>query len=260
MQRTFSLIIAVAAGLLMTAELAAQSTAGGQSTSFFRMFFVIDDVLGQVIVLVLLLLSAFSIAYVIKLSINCRRSILIPPDLCDQVQQMLDEKRYRDAIDLTDQETSYLGKLVSGAMHEGVNGYGAMEHAIEEASDAETSRMLRPIEYLNVIGNIAPMIGLFGTVYGMIVAFQKLVDAGGRPEPQELAAGISTALVTTFWGLVVAMPALAGYALIRNKVDALAADGLNMAEQLIRPFKPATRSKGGAKAPILPPAGGSGGA
>ena len=259
MRRTFSWIIAVATGLLVTAELAAQPTSsGGQSTSFFRMFFIIDDVLGQVIVLVLLLLSAFSVAYVIKLALDFRRTALIPADLYNQVQHMIDEKRYRDAIDLAGREPSYLGKLVSGALHEGVNGYGAMERAIEEVSDAETSRMLRPIEYLNVVGNIAPMMGLFGTVYGMIVAFQKLVDAAGRPEPQELAAGISTALVTTFWGLIVAMPALAGYALIRNKVDALTADGLIMAEQLIRTFKPAARGKGGPAPSIVGSPGGPG--
>ena len=126
-------------------------------------------------------------------------------------------------------------------MSEANHGFNAMERALEGAAEAEAARMLRPIEILNVLGNIAPMVGLFGTVYGMIVAFQSLVDAGGSPDPVELAAGISTALVTTFWGLIVAIPALAGYALIRNKVDALTAEGLLEAEQIIRPFKPATR-------------------
>ncbi|MEM1027342.1 MAG: MotA/TolQ/ExbB proton channel family protein, partial [Planctomycetota bacterium] len=106
------------------------------------------------------------------------------------------------------------------------------------AGDAEATRILRPIETLNVMGNIAPMMGLFGTVYGMIVAFQALVDAGGGADPVELAAGISTALVTTFWGLVVAIPALASYAVVRNKIDAITAEGLVQAEQLIKPFRP----------------------
>jgi biopolymer transport protein ExbB len=97
------------------------------------------------------------------------------------------------------------------------------------------------VEYLNVVGNISPMIGLFGTVYGMIVAFQRLVAAGGNPDPAELAGGISTALVTTFWGLVVAIPALAAYALIRNRIDAMTSEALVVAEELIGPFKPTGR-------------------
>jgi biopolymer transport protein ExbB len=72
----------------------------------------------------------------------------------------------------------------------------------------------------------------------MILAFQQLVAAGGKPNPAELAAGISTALVTTFWGLIVAMPALAAYALVRNKIDALTSEGITIAADLIHPFKP----------------------
>ncbi len=143
---------------------------------------------------------------------------------------MISQKKYRDAIEYAKSDDSYLGRLTSSALLEAANGFGAMERAIEETSDAETTRYLRPVEYLNVLGNIAPMLGLFGTVYGMIRAFQKLVEAGGSPDPGQLAAGISTALVTTLWGLVVAIPALAGYAVVRNKIDALTSDGLVEAE------------------------------
>jgi len=165
---------------------------------------------------------------------------------------LLAEKKYRDAIEFAKNDGSYLGKLASAALNEAANGYGAMERAIEEAGDAETTRLLRPLEYLNVLGNIAPMLGLFGTVYGMIVAFQQLVAAGGSADPQNLAAGISTALVTTFWGLVVAMPALAAYSLIRNKVDALTAEGLIMAEELISPFKPGSKKSSEKRTPATP--------
>ena len=143
--------------------------------------------------------------------------MVVPEDTQQHIETMLAEKRYREAIEFSGSEPSYLAKVVSSGLNEASNGYAAMERALEETSDAETTRMLRPIEYLNVLGNIAPMLGLFGTVYGMIVAFNKLVETGGKPDPGELAAGISTALVTTFWGLVVAMPALAAYALIRNQ-------------------------------------------
>ncbi len=231
-------IISIAAPLLitMTGPALAQDQ-GPAIQSYFQMFFLSKDLLGQLLIIVLVLMSVFAIAFVIKLFLDHRRQNHTPQALYDQVTQMIADKKYREAIDTSAGESSYLGKLIHGALSEATGGYGAMERMIEEVADAETTRMLRPIEYLNVIGNISPMMGLFGTVYGMIVAFQSLVEAAGRPEPQELAAGISTALVTTFWGLIVAMPALAGYALIRNKVDAITSEGIVMAEELIRPFK-----------------------
>ena len=216
---------------------------GADTKSYFSMFFRSDDVLGQLIILILVLLSAFTVAYIIKLFVDHRRSVLLPGALYQEIDQLIGGKQYHQAIEVAQKDGSYLGLLISGAMHQAPHGYGAMERAIEEVADAETSRMLRPIEYLNVIGNISPMMGLLGTVYGMIVAFERLVAAAGRPEPHELAAGIGTALVTTLWGLIVAMPALAGYALIRNKVDALTADGLVLAEQLIRPFNSSEKNR-----------------
>ena len=225
----------------------------GKSMSLFQMFFWTGDVLGILIIWLLLLMSVFSIGYSIKAFIDFRKATLLPEEFHDHVSTMLNEKRYREAIDYSEEDSSYLAKLLTGALGEANNGFGAMERAVEEVGDAETTRMLRPIEYLNVVGNISPMIGLFGTVYGMIRAFQVLVERGGRPDASELAAGISTALVTTFWGLVVAIPALAVYALIRNKVDALTAEGMLITEELIRPFRPGSRKQSGSGRPRATP-------
>jgi len=239
---------------LMTALPAlAQDDAGGGDdagvTSWAKAFLTSDDPVGLGIIWLLLLMSALSIGYSLKLFMSYRRGSICPDDTSEQVEALLAEKRYREAIDYADADPSYLGKLLSAALGEASAGYGAMERAVEESADAQTSKMLRPIEYLNVLGNIAPMLGLFGTVYGMILAFQQLVAAGGQPDPAKLAAGISTALVTTFWGLVVAIPALAAYAVVRNKIDALTSEGLLVAEGLIKPFKPGAR-----KAPAKPKA------
>ena len=189
-------------------------------------------------------MSLVSLSLTIAFLIQYRRPMLVPDDTQDELSTLLNEKKYREAIEYANGDDSYLGKLASSALGEAANGYGAMERAIEERADAETTKMLRPVEYLNVLGNISPMIGLFGTVYGMILAFQVLVNSGSAAKPQDLAAGISTALVTTFWGLVVAIPALAAYAVIRNKIDAVTSDGLLVAEDLIAPFKPAGKRSG----------------
>ncbi len=258
-------------------------TTSSGGTSFFQMFFLPGagtsggiDVIGVMVVWVLLILSAVNSGYMIHLFTKYRRVTLIPFETYTQIETMLGEKRYRETIEYTSTDECYLSKMVGAALNEAGNGYSAMERAVEETADAETTKMLRPVEFLNVIGNIAPMMGLFGTVYGMIRAFQKLVELGGKPDPAQLAAGISTALVTTFWGLIVAIPALAGYALVRNKIDALTSEGVLMAEELIRPFKPGAKKaapgapgapgkKPGAPAapgakPGTPPAGGKPGA
>lgn len=243
------LVFAAAAFAQAEGDAAAPAAAPGTKTApdsknAFMQFFVVEDLLGNIIVWGLFLLSLVCMGFAGVLLMKYRRTEVLPDATVEQITIMLDNKQYREAIDYADGDDSYLGKLVSGALNEASNGYSAMERAVEETGDAETTRILRPIEFLNVVGNIAPMIGLFGTVYGMIVAFQKLVDSGGKPDPQALAAGISTALVTTFWGLVVAIPALALYAIIRNRIDALTTEGLVIAEDIIRPFKPSGKKKG----------------
>jgi len=237
-----SLIGLLAVGLSSTAW--AQSGQGEDAVSirtWFEMFFLSSYTLGLIIIWLLVLLSVLSIGFALTLAVQVRRATFVPDKTRRELEALLSEQRYRAAIEFAEQDRSFLGRVTHAALNEASHGYAAMSRAMEESADTETGRILRPVEYLNVVGNISPMIGLFGTVYGMIVAFQRLVAAGGNPEPAELAGGISTALVTTFWGLVVAIPALAAYALIRNRIDAMTSEALVVAEELIGPFKPTGR-------------------
>lgn len=241
MRRLWLMLLAAGTPLLLASPALAQE--GETRTNVFKAFLWSDDLLGLAIIWLLVALSMVCIALILMFMMKHNRSRIVPDDTASQIEALLAEKKYREAIDFAQSDPSFLGKLVSGALGEASNGYQAMERAIEEEADAEIGKMLRPIEFLNVLGAVAPMLGLFGTVYGMIVAFQKLVDAGGRPDPAELAAGISTALVTTFWGLIVAIPALAGFAVIRNRIDVLTSEAILVAEDLIAPFKPGASSK-----------------
>ena len=233
--------------LMLAATVMAQDEAGAveptksRHMGVFATFFMPGDILGIAITWGLIIMSVAAMALVISYALRARRSQLLPEAVYDELQELIEAKKFREAIGVSEQDPSYLSKLTHAALVEAGNGYSAMERAIEEAGDAETTKSLRPVELLNVLGNVSPMIGLFGTVYGMIVAFVQLVEAGGQPDPAELAAGISTALVTTFWGLIVAIPALAAYSLIRNKIDALTSEGMLMTEELIVVFKPGKR-------------------
>ncbi|TVQ75924.1 MAG: MotA/TolQ/ExbB proton channel family protein [Phycisphaeraceae bacterium] len=206
------------------------------------------EVLGTMIVWGLLALSAACIGLLGAMSLANRRSVVVAEDRVREVERAVSEGRFREALDLTaDPETDAMAVLHAG-LNESVHGYNAMLRASEQVGEDLLLRRLRRIEPLNIIGNVAPMIGLFGTVYGMILAFREIVAAGGSPDPVSLAAGIGTALTTTFWGLVVAIPALAGYALLRNVIDAHAVESSRLAESVLVHFRPSSKkpSQGGA--------------
>jgi len=114
-----------------------------------------------------------------------------------------------------------------------------MMEAMEKSSDNETVRLHAKIGYLSLIGNIAPMMGLLGTVQGMITAFQKIAQVV-NPEPSQLAEGISMALVTTFLGLVVAIPTMVCFFYFRNRVNRISIEIMETCEELFDRFRPET--------------------
>jgi len=127
--------------------------------------------------------------------------------------------------------------MLGAALAAAPAGHEAMVRAAEATADEVVVQRLRRIEILNVFGQVAPMIGLFGTVYGMIVAFFTIARMGGAADPVALAGGIGTALVTTFWGLLIAIPALSAFAIVRNRIDAAGAEAARQVEQSLARFR-----------------------
>lgn len=205
-------------------------------SSDFGKFFYAGGILGWL----LMLLSLVTVSLIIQYVLHIRRSRLMPVDLGDSIREHLSDARYRSALDFLSQDNSFLARVLHMGLSESANGRAAMENAMADVLELDTTNLLRRIEWLNIIGNVAPMIGLFGTVWGMIDAFNGIVLAGGQPEPADLAGGISTALVTTWWGMVVAIPALAAYGFLRNRIDALSADVAVAAEEILHNVKPGT--------------------
>jgi len=239
------------------AEAAAETAApaGGNATSFAAMFFWSDSMVGVVIIWLLVLMSVATVALIIHFLLQNRKETISPDAIAEDVEALLAERKFRDAIDVCEEDPSTLGEIMHAALSEASNGYGAMERAVEETGDLASTRKLRAMEILNVFGAVGPMIGLFGTIYGMIVAFQEIVDAGGKPQPADLAAGISTALVTTFWGLIVGIPAVAAAALVRNRIDGLITEAMVEAEGLISRFRGVggTKKSSSGSTPTKPP-------
>jgi len=196
---------------------------------------------GGYIGMILWALSIVTLAVIIQYFISIRRANIIPELVQQQVQGLFDNKQYREAIEVTATEPSMLSFVVHAGLAEAARGYTSMERAMEEAAEEKTTILLRKIEWLNLIGNISPMLGLLGTVWGMINAFMKIVEKGGMPSPADLAGSIGIALVTTLLGLAVAIPSLSVYAMMRNRIDALSNEAMVSAEELVAVFRPGAK-------------------
>lgn len=182
--------------------------------------------------------SIASIALIIEHAITIRRSVIVPELSVAQVKTMFDERRFREALEFCQNDPSFVSGVVHAGLIEAANGYEAMENAMQDAAGERTARLYRKIEWLNLLGNVAPMLGLLGTVWGMIVAFGEIEAKGGKANPEDLAGGIMIALVSTFTGLLVAIPALAGYGIFRSRIEQMAMEASLVAEELLANFKP----------------------
>ncbi|MCP4758815.1 MAG: MotA/TolQ/ExbB proton channel family protein [Planctomycetes bacterium] len=228
------------------------ASAAPTARSFAAAFFISRDadgsveVLGTAVTWLLLCLSAGAVGLAIAMATDNRRSTILPEGLVDAIRGEIEAKRYREAMTKAAASESFLGRILSEAMQQAPHGWTAVVRALEQASEERTLARLRRIEVLNIIGQVSPMIGLFGTVYGMILAFSAIVASGGAADPVMLAGGIGTALTTTFWGLVVAIPSLAACAMLRGRIDAVTAEATLAAEDLLGGFRP-RRDKSGSR-------------
>lgn len=181
-------------------------------------------------------LSFLMVALIVEHLISLRYNALIPPGLADAIHHHLALRHYEEARQQCQFHPSFLAYVLAAGLRETDLGYAAVEKALEDAAVEQSARLYRKIEYLSVIGTIAPMLGLLGTVWGMILAFMEF-EQKANPQVSELAPGIYKALVTTLQGLCVAIPALAAFAHFRNRIDQLVADGSLTAEAVFADYK-----------------------
>ncbi len=192
---------------------------------------------GFLIVMLLVALSIGMVALIIEHLLSIRAPVLIPPGLAENVQKQLLSGNAPQADAVCKNSPSFLAFVLQAGIAEVDGGWSAVEKAMEDAAAEQSARLFRKIEYLSVIANIAPMVGLLGTVFGMIFAFQEVASTQGSARAADLATGIYQALVTTVGGLLVAIPALAAFAFFRNRVDQLVAEGAYIAQHVFAPLK-----------------------
>lgn len=192
---------------------------------------------GLLILLLLFGLSLTALYLICEHLLTIRRRELMPDGLDTQVRELLSGGKLRAAEKACRDEPSFLSFVMLHGMSEAEEGWPAVEKALEDASAEQAARLFRKIEFLSVIGNLAPMVGLLGTVTGMIIAFQQVAGSQGAAGAGELAEGIYQALVTTVGGLIVAIPSLAAFAFFRNRVDQLVAEASYLAQHACKPLR-----------------------
>jgi biopolymer transport protein ExbB len=195
------------------------------------------------VTIVILLLSVVALTFIIQGFIRNRATVMLPEASNNHIRELIGQKKFKELIEFTETDPSFVSKALNPALKRAPS-FSGMKEAMETALGEQTAEQFRKIEYLNIIGNLGPLLGLLGTVMGMVQAFDMMQRAGGNAKPAELAGGISTALTHTFMGLFLAVPCLAAFGVLRTIVDRLTINGALIAEEMLLMVKPAEAKPG----------------
>jgi biopolymer transport protein ExbB len=187
--------------------------------------------------LIFLGLSFTLVALLVMNLLTARRENVCPAALIDSFEQHLDEKQYQEAYELAKNDDSFLGQVLSAGLAKLSSGYPQAIEAMHEVGEEENMKLEHRLSYMALIGTISPMVGLFGTVQGMIASFRVIAQTTGTPPPSDLARGISTALYTTLIGLGIAIPAIAAFNILKNRVARLVLEVGIVSEGLMSRFE-----------------------
>lgn len=182
--------------------------------------------------------SIAGVALAIDAVIQVRESKICPPETTEHLRTLVSSRQFKELMDFTATDTSFVSKALYAGVRRAHLKYPAMREAMDTEMGDLTANLFRRIEPLNVIGNIGPLLGLLGTVLGMIMAFYKMMETAGTPKPAELAGGIGTALWHTFLGLMVAIPCLVFYGFYRTRVDRITSKAALVSEDLLEMLRP----------------------
>jgi len=203
---------------------------------------------GGAIGMIILLISLGAVGMIGAQMMRIRRVRLAPEELIEELRPVLAARNVQAAIDLcNDQETSsFMSRVLGLSLTRAARSpFGMLElrSTVEEIGQVETDRLYRLTDGIGLIASIAPMLGLLGTVVGMVGAFDAITMAEGPARPDELAGSISQALITTVLGLIVAIPCTSAYTYLRNRIDHLTTEIGEVIDELIAPIESSSAQK-----------------
>lgn len=243
------------AAMACTAAAMAQddgSLGSGDSTvwSLFRESF-------DLFTIVLIAGSLVAVAQITRVIMEVRESNIAPLATTERLSKVLRREADPDSVrSLLAEDETFVAKVLHAAMGQAAHGRTAMHDAAELEATQQAARWFRKIEILNVIGNLGPLVGLAGTVWGMVIAFNTLGASGGEAGPAQLSSGIAKALFHTLLGLVLAVPCLLTFGVYRGIIDRVCTRAMADAARLLERL-PGSDTPGGptSPAPTPPPPG-----
>ena len=184
-------------------------------------------------------------ALLIQYSVNINEAKLGNPALMAEVEALLADNDVDGAYTLAESDQSYAGKVIAGAISRSVGGFEEARKGAEETAVVESFRINAKISLLSLVGNIGPLLGLLGTVTGMIASFQ-VIETLKSPTPKDLAVGVYESLVNTTMGLFISIVFLSAYFFLKNKVSDITLRLNNsIGELLTRTLSPEARAQEG---------------
>jgi biopolymer transport protein ExbB len=220
------------------AAAAAPAEGGGESQakskSVLRFFF---DALGIRYTVAFLIISFTFVAFLVMNILGLRRDAVCPKHLAEAFEANLNEKKFQEAFDLAKNDESMLGQMLAAGMQNLQQGYDKAVDAMGQVGEDENLKLEHRLSFLSLVGSIAPMVGLLGTVDGMVQSFKEIASSDTQPKPSKLAQGISMALITTLVGLVLAIPAIIAFNLMKNRLTRLVMETGQLAGNLMSRFE-----------------------
>jgi biopolymer transport protein ExbB len=201
------------------------------------------EALGLKYVVIFLVISFAFVALLVMNFLTLRRNNIVPIALVEGFEANLNEKRYQEAYDLAKADESFLGHVLAAGLAKLSTGYDKAVEAMQEVGEDENMKLEHRLSYIALIGTVAPMFGLLGTVDGMVASFQVIANSTAQPKPSELASGISQALITTLVGLWIAIPAIMAFGIFRNRMGRLMLEVGILSEGLMGRFQQMTTPK-----------------
>ena len=199
-------------------ENANQEAAAPKETTFWDVI-VGSGWLGVVLWLALFASGIFAAYFIIDGFILVRPAKMMPQGLTDQVKEAMDQGDVMRAIEICDSDPSSMAKILKAGFAHVEEGFDVIDEAIGAAADIEIEQMMQRLNWISVCSSLAPMLGLLGTVQGMILTFATIAIQG--VEISSLSLTISQALYTTAGGLTVAIPAITFFYALRNTANRL---------------------------------------
>lgn len=182
---------------------------------------------------VLLAGSIVAVAVIVRCILDVRPGRILPKDRATALREVIDSRNWRELRHSVEHDRSFPGRVLAAALEADSGSRTAFREAAELAAGEESAAWFRRIEPLNIIGNLGPLVGLAGTVWGMILAFTQLGESGGQASASDLSLGISKALFHTLLGLCLAIPCLLTFGFYRTMIDRVCTRALVESAELV---------------------------